>query len=58
MLRNAKKAIVVADSSKIGHVSPAIMCPISEVHALITDADIPPAVHDELLSRGIEVILA
>jgi DeoR family transcriptional regulator of aga operon len=58
MLRNAKKAIVVADSSKIGHVSPAIMCPISEAHVLITDAGIPAAVHDELLSRGIEVILA
>lgn len=58
MLRNAKIAIVVADSSKIGHVSPAMMCPISEVHVLITDPDIPAAVHHELLSRGMEVILA
>jgi DeoR family transcriptional regulator of aga operon len=58
MLRNAKKVIVVADSSKIGHVSPALICPISEVNVLVTDPHISPDVHHELDSRGIEVILA
>jgi DeoR family transcriptional regulator of aga operon len=58
MLRNAKKVIVVADSSKLGHVSPAVMCPVSEVNVLITDAGISPDLHQELEARGIEVILA
>lgn len=58
MLRNAKKVIVVADSSKIGHVSPAVICPVAEVNVLITDPAIPPEVHQELKDRGLEVILA
>lgn len=58
MLRNSKKVIVVADSSKIGHVSPALICPISEVNVLITDPGIPPMIYQELQARGIQVILA
>ena len=58
MIRNAKRVIVVADSTKIGHVSPALICPISSVHVLVTDHDIPKHVHGELIARGIEVILA
>jgi DeoR family transcriptional regulator, aga operon transcriptional repressor len=58
MLRNAKRVIVVADSKKIGIVSPALICPFSAIHVLVTDTDIPKEVHDELVGRGIEVILA
>ena len=58
MLRNAKRVIIVADSTKIGHVSPALICPISAIHVLVTDHDIPKHVHDELIARGVEVILA
>jgi DeoR family transcriptional regulator of aga operon len=29
--------IVAADSSKLGKVSPAFICPASEIHVLITD---------------------
>jgi DeoR family transcriptional regulator, aga operon transcriptional repressor len=58
MLRNAKKVIVVADSKKIGNVSPALICPISAIHVLVTDHDIPKHVRDELIARGVEVILA
>ncbi len=58
MLRNAKRVIVVADSQKIGHVSAALICPISAIHVLVTDTEISPKVHDELIARGIEVILA
>jgi DeoR family transcriptional regulator of aga operon len=58
MVRNAKRVIVVADSKKIGIVSPALICPLACVHVLVTDAGIPRKVHDELVSRGIEVILA
>lgn len=58
MIRNAKRVIVVADSKKIGNVSPALICPLSDIHVLVTDADLPEATHQELLDRGIEVILA
>jgi DeoR family transcriptional regulator of aga operon len=58
MLRNAKRVIVVADSKKIGNVSPALICPISAIHVLVTDTGIPREVYDGLVDRGIEVILA
>jgi DeoR family transcriptional regulator of aga operon len=58
MLRNAKRVIVVADSQKIGYVSAALICPISAIHVLVTDPEIPRKVHDDLIARGIEVILA
>ena len=58
MLRNAKRVIVVADSQKFGHVSPALICPIAAIHTLVTDTDLPRDTHDQLLARGVEVILA
>jgi DeoR family transcriptional regulator, aga operon transcriptional repressor len=58
MIRNAQRVIVVADSAKIGIVSPALICPINSIHVLVTDTDLPRAVHDELVARGIEVVLA
>jgi len=38
MLKQAKQVIVAADSSKLGKVSPAFICPASEIHTLITDS--------------------
>jgi DeoR family transcriptional regulator of aga operon len=58
MIRNAQKVIVVADSTKIGHVSPALICPVSAIHMLVTDSDIPKDVLEALVARGIEVIVA
>jgi len=58
MVRNSKRVIVVADSQKIGNVSAALICPISAVHVLVTDSEIPRKVYDELIARGIEVVLA
>lgn len=37
MLKQARQSIVVADSSKLGKVSPAFICPATELHTLITD---------------------
>lgn len=58
MIRNAKKVIVVADSEKMGEVSPALICPISSVHMLVSDSKLPRQMQDELTARGIEVVLA
>src|SRR5208337_4781061 len=41
MLKQAKQVIVAADSSKLGKVSPAFICPISEVNILITNLGAP-----------------
>jgi DeoR family transcriptional regulator of aga operon len=37
MVRQAREVVVVADSSKVGMVSPAVICPLREVDLLITD---------------------
>lgn len=55
MIRQAKQAIVVADSSKIGVVAPALICPISEVQMLITDTRASDKDVATFRSRGVEV---
>ncbi len=55
MIRHAKKTIMVADSNKIGVVTPTPVCPISDVRMLITDtraSDKAVALSGE---RGLEV---
>jgi|SRR5580698_7400902 DeoR family transcriptional regulator, aga operon transcriptional repressor len=37
MLKQTREVIIVSDSSKLGKVSPAIICPAAEIHTLITD---------------------
>ena len=37
MIKQSKQVIVATDSSKIGVVSPAFICPGNEIHTLITD---------------------
>jgi DeoR family transcriptional regulator of aga operon len=55
MIQQAKQAIVVADSSKIGIVTPALICPISDIHMLITDNRATDKAIAPFLERGIEV---
>src|SRR5258706_15392440 len=38
MVKQAKQVIVVADSSKIGVVTPALVCLIEDVAVLVTDS--------------------
>jgi DeoR family transcriptional regulator of aga operon len=58
MIKQSRQVIVVADSSKIGLVSPALICPLSEVHVLVTDHGISEAVYQQLTVRGMTVIRA
>ena len=37
MMKQSKQVIVTADSSKLGKVSPAFICPANEINILITD---------------------
>src|SRR5437899_7940459 len=55
MIRQAKKVIVVADSSKLGAVPPALVCPITDIHMLITDTGAADKSVALFAERGIEV---
>ncbi len=56
MLKRAKQTIVVADSSKLGIVSPAFICPANEIHTLITNAGATAEALAPFESQGIRVI--
>jgi len=58
MLKQAKQVIVVADASKLGKVSPAFICPLSEIHTLITHSGIPDEQLKPFEDQGIRVIRA
>ncbi len=55
MIHQSKQTIVVTDSTKIGIVSPALVCPISNIHMLITDTRASDKVIAPFRERGIEV---
>ncbi len=58
MLKQSKQVIVVADSSKLGKVSPAFICPLSDIHKLITDTGSTDHAIEPFRRLGIEVIRA
>jgi DeoR family transcriptional regulator of aga operon len=55
MIQQAKKTIVVADSSKLGVVNPALVCPVSEIQMLITDTRASDKAVAQFMERGVEV---
>lgn len=54
----SRQIIVLADSSKIGVASFFRLCPISEVHTIVTDVGANPAEVAKLEGIGVQVILA
>jgi DeoR family transcriptional regulator of aga operon len=58
MLKRAKEVIVAADSSKLGKVSPAFICPGNEIHVLITDTGAPAELLGAFERQGIRIICA
>jgi DeoR family transcriptional regulator of aga operon len=58
MIKQAKAVIVAADSSKLGKVSPAFICPANEVQILITDHAAPAEMVAQFERQGIKVIRA
>ena len=56
MLKQSKQLIVVADSSKLGKVGPAFICPTGEIHTLITDAGATAESLAPFERQGIRVI--
>ena len=56
MVRQSKQVVVVADSSKIGMVSPALICTPSDIDVLVTDSGIPQEAAEGFRTHGVEVI--
>jgi len=54
----APEVILVADHSKFGKVSTALVAPITSVNKIVTDAGTPPQIVADLRARRIEVIVA
>jgi DeoR family transcriptional regulator, aga operon transcriptional repressor len=55
MIQQSKQVILVADSSKIGVVTAAFICPTSSIHILITDKCAPEKAIAPFRERGIDV---
>jgi len=58
IIQFAPEVILVADHSKFGKVSTALVAPITSIHKIVTDAGTPPQVVADLRARRIEVIIA
>ena len=56
MVRQAREVIVVADSSKMGMVSPAVICPARDIDLLITDDGIAADTANAIMASGIHVM--
>jgi DeoR family transcriptional regulator of aga operon len=55
LLKQSKRAVVLADSTKLGRVAFATICPLSAVHTLITDRNADPAELSRLESAGLDI---
>jgi DeoR family transcriptional regulator of aga operon len=58
MVKQAKQVIVVADSKKLGIVTPSLICPIGDVDVLVTDTGASDKAVAEFEKKGLEVIRA
>jgi DeoR family transcriptional regulator, aga operon transcriptional repressor len=58
MVKQAKQVIVVADSTKLGVVTPSLICPITDVDVLVTDEGITEEMAAAFARSGIKVIRA
>ncbi len=57
MLRHAQRAVLVADSSKIGKITFARICPARDVDEFITDSGADPGAVRSLTETGMQVTL-
>lgn len=56
MVRQAREVIVVADSSKIGMVSPGVICPLRDIDLLITDDGISDEASSGFAGHDVRVL--
>lgn len=58
MLAASRRAIMLADHGKIGHVAGARIADIAEISSLITDGEAEPAALHALEAAGLDIVLA
>jgi DeoR family transcriptional regulator of aga operon len=58
MLRNARKRIIVADHTKCGLISYAVLAKLSQVDVIVTDRPAPSSIHQHLQDHDIQIITA
>ena len=58
LARRAEQVIVVADSSKLAKRAFARICPVADIHVLVTDKDAPAALTDPFATAGVEIVRA
>jgi len=56
MAAQAKQIVVVADSTKLGRITPAFVCPVTDIHMLITDTGASDAAVAPFEQRGVHVL--
>ncbi len=57
ILNIGREVIVVADHTKFGRVSTAMLAPIQRIHTIVTDAHISPDDHAAFAGQGIRMII-
>lgn len=57
MVASARKVVAVCDSTKFSHRSLSRIAPVSSVHHVITDHNLPESIAENLRSQNIEVTL-
>ncbi len=55
---SARRCVVLADSSKLGRVAVASVCPVDRIDVLITDDGAPAETLERLRERDVEVLVA
>ena len=58
LISHAQEVIVLTDSSKLDHVSPAFIAKLEQVHTLVTDYKADPDFLDSLRKNGLKVVIA
>jgi len=58
LLHAAQEAIVLADHTKFGQVSAALLVPVEEVRTIVTDTETPREFIEGLRERGVNIIIA
>lgn len=56
MQEHSKQVVIVADSSKLGKVSPAFICPVNKMDLLITDNAATDAQVEVFENQGVQVL--
>jgi DeoR family transcriptional regulator, aga operon transcriptional repressor len=57
MTRRAKQVVIVADSSKVGMTSPAVICAVTDIDILITDDGISAEAVRAFKSSDVDVVI-